>query len=229
MALAEACAMMPRNRKLKAAAQMGLDYIIRQQPPYGAFGYNGPGTDVSVTGFQIQAIKSAYIADLKVPKQAKERTERFLSICMAKDYGTPYRIKPNAKVQAGGRTTMTAAALTGRLFMGRHRTAPDCKGQAAYLTRGNRHLAAAKGSNYYEIYYYSLAMFNMGGNYWKSWNNAFNGPLRAKQVQKGPERGSWPHNKGAQYGRHGGRVYTTSIACLALEVYFRYLPTYKSF
>jgi hypothetical protein len=24
---------------------------------------------------------------------------------------------------------------------------------------------------------------------------------------------------------HGGRVYTTSMACMALEVYFRFVPT----
>jgi hypothetical protein len=228
MALCEASAMMPRQRKIKAAAQRGLDYILRNQPAHGAYGYTGPGDDVSVTGFQIQAIKSAYIADLKVPKEARERTERFLDICMAKNYSTPYRIKPRMKVQPGsGKTTMTAASLTGRLFMGHRRTDPDCEGQAKFLTHNDRHLAAAKGRCFYEIYYYSLSMFNMGGKYWKDWNKAFNGPLRAKQEMKGPEKGSWPP-KGARYGGHGGRVYTTAMACLALEVYFRYLPTYKS-
>ena len=89
-------------------------------------------------------------------------------------------------------------------------------------------MAGKQASNLYFIYYLSLSMFNMGGKYWKSWNNAFNVPLRARQVKAGPDTGSWP-TEGFRYGAHGGRIYTTAMACLALEVYFRYLPSYKSF
>jgi len=223
MALAEAYAMMGR-RDCERAAQMGLEYILRKQPAHGAFSYGGPGNDVSVTGFQIQAIKAAYVAGLRVPKEARQKTERFLRICMAKNYGTPYRIDPMSEVQKAHKLSMTAASLTGRLFMGHKRGAPDCVGQAEYIIAGDKHLQVAKqASNYYVLYYMSLSMFNMGGKYWKGWNNAFNAPLRARQVEAGPDMGSWPG------GGAGGRVFSTAMACLALEVYFRFLPTYKSF
>jgi len=228
MALAEAYAMTGR-RDCERAAQMGLDYILRKQPTWGAFGYTGPGNDTSVTGFQLQALKAAYVAGLKVPKEARERAERFLRICMAKNYSTPYRIDASREVQGGGTPTMTAASLTGRLFLGHKRDAPDCEGQANYLIGNDQHVMAGKqAANLYFIYYLSLSMFNMGGKYWKSWNNAFNLPLRAKQVKAGADMGSWP-TEGFRYGGHGGRVFTTAMACLALEVYFRYLPSYKSF
>jgi len=213
---------MTGNKHARRAAQEGLNYIISKQPPHGAFSYGGPGNDVSVTGFQIQAIKSAFVAGLDVPKVAKERTDRFLQICMAKNYSVPYRINPNATVQGGGKLSMTAAALTGRLFMGRKRTARDCKGQAEYIISNDQHVRVGQAaSNYYVVYYLSLAMFNMGGKYWKSWNKAFNSPLRARQAQQGPDVGSWPG------GGAGGKVFATAMSCLALEVYFRYLPTYK--
>jgi hypothetical protein len=221
MALAEAYAMTGR-RDAKKAAQAGLDYIIRKQPPHGAFSYVGPGNDVSVTGFQLQALKAAQVAGLEIPEQARKRAERFLDICMSKNYATPYRIAVDREVQGGGTVSMTAAALTGRLFLGHRRNAPDCVGQAEYLTGNDRHVdVARKANNHYAIYYLSLSMFNMGGKYWRSWNEAFNEPLRARQVKEGPEKGSWPI-EGARYGRHGGRVYTTALSCLALEVYFRY-------
>jgi hypothetical protein len=46
-------------------------------------------------------------------------------------------------------------------------------------------------------------------------------PLRGKQEKAGPNRGSWP-NAGFAYGGHGGRVYTTTMAILSLEVAWRY-------
>ena len=227
MALAEAYAMTNR-RRLKEGAQDGLDYILSLQPSYGGFSYTGPGTDTSVTGFQLQAIKSAYIAKLNVPTKARASAEHFLKICMAKNYSTPYRINATADVQGGGSLSMTAASLTGRLFLGHKRTAPDCVGQAKFLTQNDQHVQLAKAANnLYSTYYLSLSMFNMGGDYWRSWNRAFNAPLRAKQVQAGPLNGSWP-TQGFLYGGHGGRIYTTSMACLALEIYFRFLPTYRS-
>jgi hypothetical protein len=226
MALAEAYAMTGR-KDCERAAQAGLDYILARQPSYGSFGYSGEGNDVSVTGFQLQALKSAYIAGLKVPKTAKDRAKKFLSICMHKpNGGVPYRINVAKSGQGSGglRPSMTAATLTGRLFLGAKNRDPDCIKQADFLTRKDTHITIAKtASNFYTIYYLSLSMFNMGGKYWKSWNNAFNKPLRAKQVKSGPDKGCWK-SKG-----HGGDIFGTTMACLSLEVYFRYLPTYKSF
>jgi hypothetical protein len=61
-------------------------------------------------------------------------------------------------------------------------------------------------------------MFQMGGDYWKNWNSQFRDRLIAEQF-KNPEnlRGSWTPG-------FGGRVVTTAIAIMALEVYYRYLP-----
>ena len=39
----------------------------------------------------------------------------------------------------------------------------------------------------------------------------------------GADRGSWDP-AGFVYGRHGGRVYTTAMGALCLEVYYRYMP-----
>ena len=46
------------------------------------------------------------------------------------------------------------------------------------------------------------------------------------QLKAGHELGSWP-TKGLDTG-YGGRAYATAMAVLNLEVYYRYLPSYKA-
>jgi hypothetical protein len=42
------------------------------------------------------------------------------------------------------------------------------------------------------------------------------------QIADGPQVGSWdPDN---EWGGYGGRVYSTALAAMCLEVYYRYLP-----
>jgi hypothetical protein len=194
------------------------------QPSHGGFGYKGPGNDMSVTGFQYQAMKAALVAGLRVPKEALERAQRWLAISQAKDYSTPYRVDVSRSVQnqKDGKLTMTAANLAVRLFLGQRRTARECLGSVQWLVADGRHLAEAKkASNFYAIYYLTLSTFTMGGKYWRSWRTAFAKPLLARQTKNGVDRGSWP-SKGAAYGSQGGRVYTTAMACLALESPWKY-------
>lgn len=221
MALAEAYGL-TRNRAARDAAQAGLDYILRTQPEHGAFDYQPGGTrqDVSVTGFQIQAIKAAMICRLKVPASARQRTEAFLARSLNPDSSTGY------EVGQAGKASMTAAALTARLFMGHSPKASDCVAQANWLTTNGRHIAIGKtAQEYYTLYYMTLSMCNMGGKYWRGWRDAFYGPLMARQVKEGADKGSWPHD--VEYGSYGGRVYTTAMACLALAVPFKIAPEGK--
>ena len=84
--------------------------------------------------------------------------------------------------------------------------------------------------DFYYIYYGSLAMFQMGGDYWKGWNELVRDPLLSKQVREpGDNLGSWEPVGGSPrgYADGAGRVYSTAMAALSLEVYYRYLPMYK--
>ena len=229
MALSEASVLLqsPRLKGMaRRSAQKGIDYIVARQAEHGGFGYTGPGNDTSVTGWQVMAIKSAHIAGLRLPESATTRTENFLQASLASDGSTPYRFNPSGG-SSGGTPRMTAVALTARLFMGHKRNDEDCVRQVNWLVAGDRHLAvAAAGADLYHIYYTSMAMFHIGGKHWRAWNKTFNSGVRARQVKAGPDRGSWPV-AGSPYGPHGGRVYTTAMACLSLEVYVKHLPLYK--
>ncbi len=51
---------------------------------------------------------------------------------------------------------------------------------------------------------------------WRVWNDALSGTLVATQQRDG----SWPTN--CMWAGYGGHVYTTALAALNLEVYYRY-------
>jgi hypothetical protein len=57
---------------------------------------------------------------------------------------------------------------------------------------------------------------------WKAWNQKFSRAFLERQVREPDGCGFWPQ------GDHGGAVYATTLATLTLEVYYRYLPTYKT-
>jgi hypothetical protein len=92
-------------------------------------------------------------------------------------------------------------------------------------------LPGEKEDNFYYWYYATLAMFQMRGSgdgdaSWTRWNTAMKAKLVTSQITTGAERGSW--NPTCIWGPYGGRIYSTTLACLSLEVYYRYLPIYQT-
>ena len=79
--------------------------------------------------------------------------------------------------------------------------------------------------NLYYWYYATLALHRAAevsphaADVWRRWNDALTTTLLATQNQDG----SWPTS--CIWGGYGGKVYTTSLAALSLEVYYRYAPT----
>ena len=74
--------------------------------------------------------------------------------------------------------------------------------------------------DFYYWYYGTLAMFQMGGDYWRAWNKKLKSALVDHQRGDGHEHGSWDP-RGA-WGFAGGRVYATAINVLSLQIYYRY-------
>ena len=80
--------------------------------------------------------------------------------------------------------------------------------------------------NLYYWYYATLALFQLQGDAWEAWNAALQTRLLAAQETSGTQAGSWPTD--TVWGGYGGRVYSTAMAALCLEVYYRYLPLYAT-
>ncbi len=116
---------------------------------------------------------------------------------------------------------MTAEALTCRQFLGM----PPAS--ATGLEAGDYILGQLPGegqANFYYWYYATIGMYQLQGTHWDRWNKALRATLVQSQRSSGPLAGSWDPN--TVWGGYGGRVYTTALGTLCLEVYYRFLPMY---
>ena len=79
---------------------------------------------------------------------------------------------------------------------------------------------------FYEIYYTTLALYQHQGPEWEAWNTALKPALVQAQEKEGEFAGSWAPR--GIYARRAGRIVSTAMAALTLEVYYRYLPARAS-
>ncbi|MCK6472307.1 MAG: zf-HC2 domain-containing protein [Planctomycetes bacterium] len=239
LALAEASAM-ARQPETAAAAQKAVDYSVdihqkEGNGPSEKFGWRyapqDPLGDTSVSGWYIMQLKSAKVAGLKVDPAAFEGAMRFLDSVEVEKVnpndaysghrygyrrdGAPIRIKSNH-----GNTSI---GILGRLFLGV--PADEVRGGVDYFIKEGG-LPRADHPEFYHWYYATLATFQVGGDEWKQWNEALKTALLAMQRRGGDEDGSWDPKGHSVEGAEsqGGRVFTTAIGALCLEVYYRYLP-----
>ena len=77
----------------------------------------------------------------------------------------------------------------------------------------------------YYWYYGTQVMFHFQGEHWQRWNNAVHPLLVDAQQKDGPLAGTWDPRD--QWEKGGGRIYSTSLRILMLEVYYRHLPIYQ--
>jgi len=231
---------MTQDPALKDPAQRSIDFIVAaQHKERGGWRYSpGVGSDTSVTGAMLVAMRSAELAGLNVPNQAYDGVTTWLDSAQASPTQAHlYRYNPQAPdndAQRHGRVaspTMTSLGLLMRLYLGWKRDNANMIQGADYL---KEHLPALgtntepKRDTYY-WYYATQVMFHMGGDHWKQWHDKLHKLLLDTQVKEGPYAGSWnPRLPVAdRWGPHGGRLYVTALNLLSLEVQYRHLPTYE--
>ena len=84
----------------------------------------------------------------------------------------------------------------------------------------------------YYTYYSSLAMYQVGGEYWRAWKRMYRDPVIDAQVHRKLDargryiRGSWDPAK-HQWSNRGGRVYATAMGVLCLEAPYRFLRLFR--
>ncbi|HHN45939.1 MAG TPA: hypothetical protein ENN09_00730 [Planctomycetes bacterium] len=219
LALAEAYAM-ARVARTGQAAQKAVDYSINvHQAPYSAWRYNPrQEPDTSVTGWFVMQLKSAKVAGLNVPGEGFQGAINFLNKVTDKEN---YAGRTGYQSREQASRTLTAVGMVSWLFMGWHPDDPMLRGAAEYLLEDLPAWGAGNERvNFYYWYYGSLAMFQMEGPYWNKWNAAMKKALLPTQRKGGDEDGSW--DPVGHWSGRGGRVYSTAMAAMCLEVYFRY-------
>jgi hypothetical protein len=207
--------------RLKVSAQKAINFIVSAQDPAGGGWRYQPrqGGDTSVVGWQVMALKSGQMSGLNVPNITLKGAEKWLDSCETSDKGG-YGYTGPAETP-----TMTAVGLLCRQYLGTPRRNPGLKNGAEKLK--SRWIPTAQANTYYE-YYATQVMHHMGGDYWEFWNKGGKGfkGMRDILLDRQDQDGSW-NPRGDGHAAAGGRIMTTSLSLLTLEVYYRHLPLYQ--
>lgn len=224
-ALCEAAGM-TRIIEIREAARAAATRIINGQQAGGGWGYDYAPTrsDASVIGWQVQALKAAHLARLNIPgledslARAAEGMKQHASPTGGFGYTGP------------GNSALTAAGTLTLQLLG-HARAPEAQRGLDILSDWACNWDTPQPQRpLYHWYYCTQARFQGGGEAWKSWDRQLQSQLTRNQVVSGSARegkvGHWIGPAGKQEGP--GPVYSTTLCTLMLEVYIRYLPTYRA-
>jgi hypothetical protein len=220
MALGEALSMASegeqRDTDLFGQVARGATFTCIAQHDNGSWGYvpGRPG-DTTVTGWQVLSLIAARRSRIQFRTHTLYDAKQFLlSTCTDRDYWFGYRGPP-------GEPTTTAIGLTLMLYLSESPDQPRLQAALCDLARRGPMLR-----NIYHDYYATLALHHSRNRYWDDWNRRLRDHLVASQSQAGHEKGSWHFQD--RWGDVGGRLYTTAMCAMTLEVYYRYLPLYES-
>jgi hypothetical protein len=239
LALCEAYGM-TQDPDLREPVQRAMDFCVASQhPDRGGWRYSPQyGSDTSVTGWMMMALKSGELAGLEVPQETYGLIRKWLDRAQGSSTEKHlYRYNPYAPdtdAQRHGRVpskTMTAVGLLMRLYLGWDQETPAMVRGADYLAENLPAIGTLSDPqrDTYYWYYATQVMYHMGGDHWQRWNGRLHPMLVESQVREGSMAGSWDPRDPIpdRWGPHAGRLYVTTMNLLSLEVYYRHLPLYK--
>ncbi len=213
LALAEIYGMTKRP-DFKSKLENAVQLILSTQNAEGGWRYQPQANDadISVTAVQVLALRGAHNAGIKVPEETVKKAIEYIKRCANNaDGGFSYQT-----TSRGSGPARTGAAVTCLMISG-ERDSPECKGGVEYLIE--HPLAgyewAYRQHEFYAYYYCTQAMYQVGGEPWKSWFTR----LRDLLVDRQQPDGSWRDSPGQEYA--------TAMAVLALQVPAGLLPIYQ--
>jgi hypothetical protein len=169
------------------------------------------------------ALRSANLAGLKVPATVIKGCSRYLD-----QAGDQKRVLYAYQPGRPATPTMTAEALLSRQLLGWPRDYPALVKGVGQISAD---LQASDERNIYYWYYATQLLHNMRNDQWKRWNVKIREGLIGLQVKEGGcAHGSWdPFTpQPDRWASSAGRLYLTGLSILTLEVYYRYLPLYRT-
>lgn len=221
--LAEVCGMVPPelSESCRTALQRAIQLIVDAQnhpkPPEHDGGWRYQPTsgdaDLSVTAWQLLALRAAKDIGCDVPAENIDRAISYVKRLHVKhDGGFGYMVGHGSTITRAG-TGITALEVCGE-----HRTPETLAAANLILQRPLNH---GEHYFYYGAYYCTVGMYKVGGPEWQqSRESLYRTILDLQQPD-----GYWNPEDGTE--RQAGRVYSTSLAVLALAIEYGYLPIYQ--
>jgi hypothetical protein len=217
---------MTQDEKVKELFKQAIGYIVQGQGPGGGwmYSYDKTADDLSVSGWQIQALKAAHLSKLDIygVDQALDKAIAYIEHVKGPKGGYGYRA-------AGDKYSLTGVGILCELFW---------KGERGILKKGMEWVLEETEKNepvkyksetadLYAWYYHTQACLMFGGSAWSKWNRWFQDEIVDAQATDG----SWPPMAAKSHGNlqngtgKSGAVYRTTLCVLMLEVFYRYMPT----
>lgn len=217
LAIAEAAAMTGDEAALESTRRAISYSRSTQHPSTGGWRYTrGDRGDLSQLGWQAMLIDAAVRSEaIDRPTSMQAGVARFLDSVRSGAEGGLSSYRPGE----GPTATMTAEALATRLLIGQQVPLPTIREAESVLLGdmpGGRRGNSSGLDNYYYWYYATLALHQLQDDAWDQWNAA----LKKRLLSTQRSDGSWPDT--TLWGGYGGTIYSTSMATLCLETYYRH-------
>ena len=202
-----------QQRKIRRVLERAVRLTARSQSGDGGWLYtpDANGDEGSVTITQIQALRAARNAGIKVPKSTITRACDYIAKCANADGGISYSLRN----RGSSRPAITAAAVAVLYNAGDYEN-PIALKALDYLKKHLKGTASRRvwaGHAFYTTLYASQAMYLSSEENWKG----FFPERRDHLLKQQKEDGSW-------MGDHVGETYGTALALLVLQLPYRYLP-----
>ena len=214
-----------RQKKIDALLPKALKVIVdAQKVPKKDKMYRGGwrhspearNSDISVTGWQLRALRAAQLKGLAVPPESILNAVAFIERCVREDDGG-FRHDPSADwrhkqrgfwVRNSSSPARTGVGILCRELTGHHADAINARAGNYVLksTRGKGKFLPSREIDY-GTYYCSQAMFQLGGKYWQRFAPAMYEHVLPLQ-----------HATGAWQNEKKGDAYATALYVLALTV-----------
>jgi hypothetical protein len=209
---------MAKTDKLKQSATAAVGFIVSAQGKNGSWGYSArTDGDTSIVGWQIQALKSAEMAGIKFEKDKVYKPANKFLESVSDNGGSTYGYR-----EKGNSPTLTPVGLLSRYQTGDMTVRDDAFSKGVDFVKKS---PPQKGTfDIYYLYYATRVLYSYGGPDWeKFWNPKVRDVLIEMQDKDGDDtkKGSWAKDQ-AQIGSQCGRLGTTSLCLLTLQVEQRY-------
>lgn len=170
-------------------------------------------SDLSVTAWQLLALRAAKDIGCDIPSGNIDRAVAYIKrLRVIRGGGFGYMAGHGATV------TRSGCGIVALEVCGEHRT-PETMAAARFIL--SRPLTSQEHYFYYGAYYCTVGMYKVGGQEWQ----AARPILYDTVLNLQHPAGYWRPIQGSE--RDAGRVYTTSMAILALAIEYGYLPIYQ--
>jgi len=205
--------------RLEDPIRKAVNFALKARQPGAGWRYEvRNGSDTSVTAWQAAALLKAELAGVHVPSEVYRGVQSWLDRVRSGKYGGLYAYQPKDAPSAAA----TAEGLYLSLLLGADPKSASVRESVDFLLKHRPPWGELATPDLYFWYQGTLALYAVGGEAWRQWNAGIRKILPALQRSDGPYAGSW--DIATRWGQQGGRVYTTAIAALTLECYYRCLP-----